>query len=78
MDDGGFLLHLRNSGMQKVLTLMLTVLILGGCAQREKPKPAAREGDEILDFTAPKLGGGQVVGSEFAGKDVALWFWAPW
>jgi hypothetical protein len=33
---------------------------------------------QLLDFTAPKLGGGQVVGSELAGKDVAMFFWAPW
>jgi hypothetical protein len=33
---------------------------------------------KTLDFTAPRLGGGQVVGSEFQSKDVAVWFWAPW
>ena len=47
----------------------------------ESPKSGpskARFGDELLDFAAPKLGGGQVVGNEFAGKDVAIWFWAPW
>ena len=32
----------------------------------------------VLDFTAPKLGGGQVVGSELVGRDVAAFFWAPW
>lgn len=32
----------------------------------------------ILSFTAPKLGGGQVVGSELAGRHLAVWFWAPW
>lgn len=31
-----------------------------------------------LDFTLPAVGGGQIVGAELAGKDVALWFWAPW
>lgn len=52
-----------------------------GAVTFESPKAGpskARFGDELLDFTAPKLGGGQVVGSEFAGKDVAIWFWAPW
>lgn len=33
---------------------------------------------KLLNFTAPRLGGGQVVGSELAGKDVAMFFWAPW
>lgn len=45
--------------------------------------PPAAEGESaagapILDFTAPRLSGGQVKGSEFAGRDLALWFWAPW
>lgn len=31
-----------------------------------------------LDVTLPAVGGGQVVGAELAGRDVALWFWAPW
>ena len=33
---------------------------------------------EILDFTAPRLGGGTVDGADYAGKDTAIWFWAPW
>jgi hypothetical protein len=33
----------------------------------------------FLDFEAPRLGGGsQVTGAELQGRDVALWFWAPW
>lgn len=32
---------------------------------------------DVLDFTAPAVGGGKVAGSEFAGRDVAMWFWAP-
>jgi hypothetical protein len=43
--------------------------------------PGAIEGaptPQVLDFIAPRLGGGQVVGSELAGKDVAMFFWAPW
>jgi hypothetical protein len=44
----------------------------------EPPAGSTKSGAALLDFKAPKLGGGQVVGSDFAGKDVALWFWAPW
>jgi hypothetical protein len=33
---------------------------------------------EILRFDAPRLGGGQIHGTNYAGKDLAIWFWAPW
>jgi hypothetical protein len=33
---------------------------------------------ELLDFTAPALGGGTLRGADYVGKDVAIWFWAPW
>ena len=33
---------------------------------------------EVLRFSAPRLGGGTIEGVEFAGNDVAFWFWAPW
>jgi hypothetical protein len=39
---------------------------------------AATSTPKVLDFTAPKLGGGQVVGSELVGRDLAIFFWAPW
>lgn len=31
-----------------------------------------------LDFTARRLDGGTIEGSELAGGPVALWMWAPW
>lgn len=43
------------------------------------PEAPVPEGvPEVLDFTAPKLGGGTLEGADFAGQDVAIWFWAPW
>ncbi|PLS75034.1 MAG: hypothetical protein CYG61_09430 [Actinobacteria bacterium] len=39
------------------------------------PRPAAAE---ALQFTASALDGSKIVGTDFAGKDLALWFWAPW
>jgi len=33
---------------------------------------------KVLDFSAPQLGGGAVNGVRYAGKDLAIWFWAPW
>lgn len=43
--------------------------------------PAASEAPgtaEILRFEAPNLAGGVLRGADYAGKDVAIWFWAPW
>jgi hypothetical protein len=31
-----------------------------------------------LDFTAPTVDGGQLDASSLQGRDVVLWFWAPW
>lgn len=33
---------------------------------------------EVLDFTARRLAGGTIEGTQLAGRDVALWMWAPW
>jgi thiol-disulfide isomerase/thioredoxin len=35
-------------------------------------------GDELIDFTLPRLGGGEVTLSEFSGKPILLDFWATW
>lgn len=43
--------------------------------------PAAAPGRPVpdaLQFRAAGLDGTAVNGADFAGKDVALWFWAPW
>lgn len=45
---------------------------------RESPAGATPEIPEILDFEAPLLAGGTLRGADYAGKDVAFWFWAPW
>jgi hypothetical protein len=31
-----------------------------------------------FDFVADAVGGGQVVGADFAGSETVVWFWAPW
>jgi hypothetical protein len=31
-----------------------------------------------LDWQVDRLGGGQIDGGDLAGRDVVLWFWAPW
>jgi hypothetical protein len=68
------------------LLLLLTV----ACAEASTPPagsgtptslPAISEAPEpakILRFEAPNLAGRVIRGAEYAGKDVAMWFWAPW
>jgi ABC-type glycerol-3-phosphate transport system substrate-binding protein len=74
-----------------VAALSFVAVLLAGCAGGERSpgsvtftspsseangKPAAES--KILQFEAPKLGGGQIDGGDLKGRDVAIWFWAPW
>ncbi len=45
-----------------------------------RPATTAAPADvpEQLRFAVAGVDGAQVVGADYAGKDVALWFWAPW
>ena len=47
-------------------------------AQRGPAGPDAGPAPAPLRFDAAGLDGSRVNGADFAGKDVALWFWAPW
>lgn len=50
-------------------------------AGRAAPTPAAAPPVSVPDalkFSAQGLDGAPVVGADYAGRDVALWFWAPW
>lgn len=43
------------------------------------PPSAPASGPTAGPFAAvPAVGGGEVDGAALAGRDVALWFWAPW
>jgi hypothetical protein len=44
----------------------------------QAPTEAAGALPEILNFSAPRLGGGTIEGADYRGQDLALWFWAPW
>ena len=72
----------------RAATALLAVLFLAACSSgnggsvsfpKATGEPAAESNAGLFEFEAPRLGGGsQVTGAELQGKDVALWFWAPW
>ena len=57
--------------------LLAAALLLAACGGASGTEAAGTPGDE-LDFVAPDVRGGQVVGSDFAGQAMVIWFWAPW
>lgn len=78
-------------GSKAVLSVMVLTVVLAGCANDARSEGGLTTGTQtpnsvtspsggakILSFEAPKLGGGQVDGDDLRGKDVAIWFWAPW
>lgn len=75
---------------RRLAAALLALLLMASCSgsgdvesfsrpDGQDPPPPAADNANLFTFTAPRLGGGsQVTGSELQGKDVALWFWAPW
>lgn len=60
-------------------TTAATVTSAGAAAPA--PTPAAAPPVSVPDalkVSAQGLDGAPVVGADYAGRDVALWFWAPW
>lgn len=64
------------------LTLFLTafVLVLAGCAGQDAATAPDGSGEvpEALAFEASMVGGGDFDAGDYDGRDVMLWFWAPW
>ena len=59
--------------MTKILTMILTALMINA-----PDLSAADENGETVDFTLPRLQGGEVSLSEFRGKWLVLNYWATW
>jgi len=55
-----------------------TTTSAGTSSSTEAGAPAGPAVPEQLDFVAPDVRGGQVIGADFAGQDLVIWFWAPW
>jgi len=65
------------------IILASTLLVAPACAPDSSevvtggsPVAAGSE-SELLEVRAPLVGGGSVDLSEFSGRPLALWFWAP-
>ena len=71
--------------MARRLAAVLAVAVLAGCggaADRRivdgrLDRAQGRPEPEVLRFSAPIVGGGELDGSTLAGRPVAFWFWAP-
>ncbi len=75
-----------------VVMLAAALEACGGSSERAERKGAqepragtsapaggeARPVPDALQFTATALDGSRVAGADYAGRDVVLWFWAPW
>jgi hypothetical protein len=70
------------------LVTLLAVALLAACGGRADGgsattassgahDSAAATAPEVLAFTAPVVGGGELDGTSLAGRPVAFWFWAP-
>lgn len=68
----------RTAGQTKAGDDAVTTTAGGTGASSSPPDVATAGVPESLRFTAAGVDGAQVVGADFAGEDVALWFWAPW
>jgi hypothetical protein len=62
-------------------------LVLAGCGSEGSGRgdgqwvgsaPTSAPTADLLSFTAPTIGGGEVDAATFRGRPTLLWFWAPW
>jgi hypothetical protein len=70
--------------VRRLLVLLLVCVLASACASpggdTAAPGGGGGGGRETasLDFTAATVDGGQLDASSLDGRDVVLWFWAPW
>ena len=65
-----------------LVAVLVVLAVACGSGPQAQPAPsdsaAAKAASQALGFTAPLVGCGQLEGGDLAGRDVVLWFWAPW
>lgn len=73
--------------LRVLLPVLATVALLAAACGSDSSDTAdpggassggSADGEELLDFTAARLGGGEFDGASVVGTDTVLWFWAPW
>lgn len=74
--------------MKRLLVLVVLLAACGGPADDVAAPPAPATDSQTsasggavpaaLNWSVDRLGGGQIEGGDLAGRDVVLWFWAPW
>ncbi|MBW3588091.1 MAG: hypothetical protein KY429_01560 [Actinobacteria bacterium] len=80
---------MRNPMVTGLSACAAILLLAGSCARDPSPQPGRsvtpltqpptqQPQPEQLDFEGEKIGGGTIRGSDYAGRDVVLWLWAPW
>jgi hypothetical protein len=75
----------------RCIRLLLAFVLLISACTGQPPDPTVGGGTatgagttsqsaaaEVLAFQATTVGGTAFDGGEYAGKDLMLWFWAPW
>jgi hypothetical protein len=70
--------------VRRLLLVCCLAVLVAACADAPSDGSAATPpartlpADATLDFTAATVDGGQLDASSLEGRDVVLWFWAPW
>ena len=65
--------------MRRRAVLVLLTVALVACGGSEAPiRPASALAADAFDLTATGIDGSQVDLRGYAGRDVVVWFWAPW
>ena len=77
--------------MRRLVGLVVVALLTAACGSSggtdtgvTVKRPPSTQGSasatvaDALDFTLPGVIGAPIRGADYAGKSLALWFWAPW
>ena len=64
--------------MRRSLAALALVALATACSSGDDSSPTTIIAASPLAFTAPTVGGGELDLASYAGRNLALWFWAPY